>query len=440
MTDHPDVQSRHALESHFELRLLSEKTFSHTRIPRHGIALLQALQFSDPDSQELPHLTTPEWDALLELCDETQLTLLVGDLCRAALPDWVRTRIDQNYLDNARRFARLRKELLELAESLSAHSIEFALLKGFSHFPDFCPHPLLRAQGDIDIWCLPERISEARDALTAIGYRAIGVSESRHLAPMIRETRWDWRRDYFAPDLPIPVDLHYQLWDAEREYLPGPSEKEVWHRRSEIFSDGCPLPALDLADTLAFAALHLLMHLLHGDVRLQRAWEIAFFLDSHTSDTKFWHRWQTLYSSRVRELQLVIFALARRWFSCSVPPLIADEFEALPDDIRLWIEKYGLSPIEGLFVPNKDELWLNMCLLRSLRAKIHIFFRRLLPVHAADLGRFGEVSGSRRGIAQRLSTFCFLLWRAVYHSKTLFPTCLGGLRWYRQLRRLGGRS
>jgi hypothetical protein len=38
-----------------------------------------------------------------------------------------------------------------------------------------------------------------------------------------------------------------------------------------------------------FAALHLLLHLLHGDLPLQRAWEIARFLGTHACDEDFGH-------------------------------------------------------------------------------------------------------------------------------------------------------
>ena len=52
--------------------------------------------------------------------------------------------------------------------------------------------------------------------------------------------------------------------------------------------DGRAIPVLCEADTLAFAALHLLMHVLHGDLRLQRAWEIAHFVHTRADDDDFW--------------------------------------------------------------------------------------------------------------------------------------------------------
>jgi hypothetical protein len=78
---------------------------------------------------------------------------------------------------------------------------------------------------------------------------------------------------------------------------------------------------LDLADTLVFAVLHFMMHLLHGDLRLQRAWEIAHFLHARSTDAAFWSRWESLYSPQVLQMQAIAFDLGRQWFGCDLSPL-----------------------------------------------------------------------------------------------------------------------
>ena len=408
------------------------------RIPRYGTALLEALQFSNPNHDALRILSATEWDQLLALCDQTQLTLMLGHLCGPSLPDCIRDRIERNSLDNAARFARLKSAAFEIAEALSARSIEFVFLKGFVHSPLFSPDPLLRVQGDIDIWCLPESILAANDVLTALGYRPIGHSKGRHLPPMVRETNWKWRGDYFAQDLPIPVDLHYQLWDETMEGIPGPREREVWSRQSQTaFGAGRCAPVLDLADTLAFAALHLLMHLLHGDLRLQRAWEIAYFLNGRPEDDQFWLRWHGLYSSQVRGLQVVVFCLVHRWFNCGLPSLITEGARALPEDTKFWMHKYGVSPVESLFVPNKDELWLNMCLLSSSRARIRVFCRRLFPINAVELAATTQASARPGNAPHNAGEFRYLIRRAGHHSRTLLPACGRGVQWWWLRKRLG---
>jgi predicted MFS family arabinose efflux permease len=406
-------------------------------IPRYGSALLQALQFSHADCSELERLDPTEWRKLLALCDSTQLTLLLGHLCGPRLPEQIRTRIERNYLDNAQRFERLKTSVVEISDCLTQRSIDFCLLKGFAHSPDFTPDPRLRAQGDIDLWCQPRQLIEARDALLDLGYRPFGKSKGRHLDPMIRETSWKWGGDYYASDLPIPIDLHFSMWDEKMEGIPGPGELELWKRRRTFTVEGRSIQVLDPADALAFAALHLMMHLLHGDLRLQRAWELAYFIENRARDDEFWTRWRRYHAGESGQLQLIAFMLVCRWFGCRWPEALKNEPESLPRDVSLWLSRYGFSPIENLFVPNKDEVWLNLCLLISFKAKTRVFLRRLLPLKAAaEANTPNNGAHSKKGVAT-LQRMRFLVERSFVHARTMPITCLRGLEWWWLCQQLG---
>ncbi len=251
---------------------------------------------------------------------------------------------------------------------------------------------------------------------------------------MIREASWEWTGDYFAPDLPIPVDLHYQLWDASMEHITGPAEDAIWRRCVPAGVSGCGiLQQLNLADALAFASLHVLMHLLHGDVRLQRIWELAFFLQRHASDEQFWKYWKGLYTDEERRIQVIPLALAADWFGCTLPGGIVSEIASLPESILLWMDHYSASPLESLFsrnplFANKNELLLNLCLLHSPRSKIKVVWRRLLPIHAAD------DACPDNGISQRRSARTFQhmasKWqRALRHLAVLPVICWHLMLW-----------
>lgn len=384
-------------------------------IPRYAKALLQALNFENRDGNGLRQLSDCEWRQLLEFCDEAQLTLVLGELGRPFLPIWVKARIQRNAAGNALRFERIKAATLEIARWLTANSIDFALVKGHTHAPVFTPDPLLRAQNDIDIWCLADEVFRARDVLLRQGYRHFGKSKGRHLDPLIRESSWTWTGDYFAPDLPIPVELHYQLWDGKFECIAGPDECEIWKRRGEALLDEHTVATLDVADALAFAALHLLMHLFHGDLRLQRAWEIGYFLEHHADDDAFWNRWRSFYPAEVRQMQVIVFLLASRWFGCRFPGSICAEIDFISRNARLWIRQYCFSPVESLFSPNKDELWLNLVLVPSLGGKLRVAARRLFPIHAASAGHPEQATG--------LSTA-----RMSYHLRSLPRTLSSGFR------------
>lgn len=407
------------------------RALAHARVPTYAMALLESLQFCDPDTQWLESLSEAEWHTLLAFADSRQLTLLLGSLCGSALPDWVEARIGRNYRSARKRFERLNAALFEISDALESRHIEFVLLKAHAHCPSFTPDPVLRAQGDIDLWCIRGRVFDAREALLELGYLPQSASNGRHLAPLVRPTKWSWTGDYFAPDLPIPVDLHYALWDVSETSLAGPAEHEFWNRREWILVAGRKMLGLSETDTLAFAALHLLMHLFGGDLRLQRAWEIARFLHTRAHDDQFWHKWQLLHSPESRQLQAIAFSLSANWFGSRISHRLLDEEHNFPGDVKLWMERYSLRPLESLFNPRKDELWLHLSLLASKRDKLRIFVRRLIPIRLPTKhANPDSSSAARTETGERMMEWQFRLSRFAHHLRTLFPTLAGAIKWW----------
>ena len=371
-------------------------------IPNEALAVLEALRFDGAGPDRLRALDDEGFRKVLALCDPAQLTLTLDDICHDALPGWIQERIAKNLRNYTRRFARLTDGLDEIADTFTRRGIEFVVLKGVAHSPEFTTQPLLRAQGDIDLWCSPAGLEAGQQALLDLGYRPHGRSEGRHLTPMVRERSWAWHGDYFAADLPIPVELHYRLWDEEFEGIAAPGQQGFWDRRAGSL--------LALPDTLGFAALHLLMHLLHGDLRLQRAWEIAHFLERHADDDAFWADWRAHHPPELRRLEAIVFHLTADWFGAALPAAAGEAIEELPAGVRLWIDRYALSPVEALFHPNKDEIWLQLCLVRRFRDQCAILRRRILPVR----------SGRSRQARSRL----------LHHARAFLPALWSGVRWW----------
>jgi hypothetical protein len=398
---------------------------------------LEALSFDGAGNGLLRQLDDSEYRSLLKFCDKAHLALTLAHFHGDAMPEWVGARLAGNLRDYSKRFARLKASLFEIADAFERRGIEFIVLKGLTHSPEYTPDPLLRAQGDIDIWCKPESIVAARDELLTLGYAPHGPSEGRHLPPMLRPSKWEWRGDYYDPGLPIAVELHFQLWDDRMESIPVPGQAEFWNRRVTKLVAGRPLPALSGPDTLAFAALHLLMHVFHGDLRTQRAWEIANFLDTHVSDAAFWASWRQCHPDSLHRLEAIVFKLAAEWFGCRLAPEAAETVDQLPGDVRLWMEHYPLSPVEALFHPNKDEIWLQLSLVESFGEKLAVFRRRILPMRAPPTFRQGK-SNARAAMAQIGRMLRFTVIRSVRHLCAFFPTLWGGVRWHWRRTQLGG--
>jgi MFS family permease len=202
----------------------------------------------------------------------------------------------------------------------------------------------------------------------------------------MREQSWEWRGDFYAPDIPIGVDLHYELWDSEMEGMRGPDESDMWDRCVAVRVGDRTVWALSRPDTLTFAVLHLLMHLLHGDLRLHRAWEIAYFLHRSRHDEEFWRRWQALYSPEVRVSQFTTFALAQLWFGCDASETVTRRIAA----------------------------------------------RRLIPI---DLQTLVQANDAAANSAAGSPLQRGRLW---HHAKTLLPTCLQAIGFWWKLQGLSG--
>ena len=337
-------------------------------VPRGILGVLEALQFEGARTSRLHGLGVDEWQMLLSWCDRRQLTLMLPEYCGDALPIWVQERISGTTVDFEKRLLDLKADLFEIARSLGGRGLEFVVLKGITHAPTLTPSALWRAQGDIDLWLNGESVYDAQDALIALGYVSTSSGGPRHLAPFVRPIEWQWRGN--LAEVPVGIELHHTLWSRNAEYINISGQHEFWERRETRFFDGHALDVLRREDLLAFAAVHLFLHLIHGDLPLQRSWEIANFLHYSANDEPFWNNWKQLQPPDLRQIQTVVFAIVNEWFACRLPECVEEAELHLPDNVRLWLDRFALSPLKSQFRPNKDDLWLHLALIDSFREKV----------------------------------------------------------------------
>jgi hypothetical protein len=317
---------------------------------------------------------------------------------------------------NVRARNAIRVQRIAAAYAEIAPLFEHVVLKGFTHVPDFTADPNARVQYDLDLYVPPSQKEKARDALLTLGYEAIGRMEGLamdHLPTMVRKTGWQWRGDYFDPDLPPAVEVHFRFWDEETERLPAEGVEEFWDRREGN--------QLALVDRLGYAALHLTRHLLRGNVKAAHAWELAHFLDTHR-DPRFWSEWRKLHSASLRRIESVAFLLAKSWFDLDI------EIEDLTPDVHRWFERYKWSPLD---TSNKHELWLHTSLVDSTRDRISILRRRLIP--ASLPGPIDAIHIARPSLARRAQAAMrnsgYALSRAAHHLRLFAPTLVEGVKW-----------
>src|SRR5262249_53610975 len=148
------------------------------RLPQPVWAVLRALRLEDPEYSALTALDDSGWRQALDFTDRAQLTLALSDRLAAAglggrLPAAIRGRLERNLADNTKRTRRIRELVAEISGRFSVAGVEFVILKGLTHCPDFVADPRLRVQYDIDFYCPPGSLDGAREILLGMGYEPI---------------------------------------------------------------------------------------------------------------------------------------------------------------------------------------------------------------------------------------------------------------------------
>jgi Uncharacterised nucleotidyltransferase len=410
-------------------------------MPSALLPVIRGLRFTDAQPDRLNLIGDAGWRRLLPLTDRSQLTLPLGVRCREYLPEWVRDRIDGNLANNAIRQERIAKTYHRIASTFSAREIEFAVLKGFSHYPLYCADLRHRPQYDLDLYCPPDQIERAYAELLALGYEPFGRtgrSALDHLPPLILKTGWRAKDDYYDPDIPVTVELHFRFWDRATERFGVSGAERFWERRETRQAGPLMFPALHPADAFSYAAWHLVRHLMRGDARAYHVYELAHFLHNTAQPESlqpeaFWKDWRDARPSPL--VETIACRLAVEWFGCSVNPVMREFLNALPADVERWFGMFGLSPLEALEHPNKDELFLHLCLVDGFDDRLQIIKRRLFPrrlnPYIADV--HVPAPDLRLRLKRRVAGGAFLVQRTLHHARALTPLVRNGVRWRRAL-------
>lgn len=379
------------------------------------------MHLDQPQPEGLARLSEAEWREALKFCDRSRITLAFREAAAESLPGWVRERLDANARNNAVRLTRIEELYRTLQARLSGAQVEFAALKGITH-PALFPHAPARVQYDLDLYVPRPFVGLANELLVADGWQPAEGMEAYptdHLPVLVRKHSWQFRGDFFDVEMPLAVELHFQFWNANIERLPAAGAEQFWERRVRREAAGVQLGMLSPPDALGYAALHLLRHLLRGNVQPFHVYEIARLLDALSDDAAFWDEWSRLHSPQMRRLEAVVFRLAQEWFGGRVAAKAQEQIDRLPARTLLWFADYALSPALRDFHSNKDELWLHFSLLDSRADCWRVARRRLFP--SAPLPH-------SRGLALR---------RLRHHALSLPRAAWTGLRWAMRIRPLG---
>jgi hypothetical protein len=401
-------------------------------------ALMAALQFGEPKPEGLRQLSDSDWHELLAFSDRAHLTLPLILRNKQSVPAWVWHRAGTNLADNRKRRQRIAASYQEIASAFSREHIQHLVIKGFAQYPDFISALDTRMQSDIDIYCPREAIRSAQQALWKIGYasdRTLEGYPADHVPAMSRPGNWLWRGNYYDPEMPTGVDLHFCLWNEGLTRVSVNGLQGFWGRRVLRESAGFWFPSLATVDNLAFSALHIVRDLMRGDAVLHRVYEMACFLDKRAEDDLFWEEWLQTHPEQLRSMQAISFSLAREWFGCRCGVVAEDEIARLAEPVAQWLKKFSSSPLTGMFTPNKHGLWLHLALLNGTHDKFQIMQSTLLPLRLPHVGATAQ-STTRIAALKRfwptqrhLRYVLHVCLRFTYHLRLIPGTLWRGLEW-----------
>jgi hypothetical protein len=303
------------------------------------------------------------------------------------LPGTVLAELDRRTADNRLRTERILAEFQTLTRAFDQRNVKYAVLKGVSLLPDYCPEMSLRTQYDHDVFVAPDSLDTARKALEDAGYKP--KAEEGIDAPLVyRESEPEMRfsqksEALYSPILGRSIELHRTLWEGAEERIDVPLADDFLQRSRLRQWEGISFMALCDEDCLLFQVLHAFKHILRNWCRLSIFLDIAWFLDRRSGDSAFWES----FSRRIenirwaREATLVVFTLAEQLFGGICPPQLHSLLKTpVSPALYLWIERYGRRSAISNFNADKSSLFLHREFVDDSAEWATIRRRRLFPM------------------------------------------------------------
>ena len=303
------------------------------------------------------------------------------------LPEKVSAELERRSTDNRLRTERILQEFKAIIGGFEQHSVKYAVLKGVSLLPDYCPEMALRTQYDHDVLVAPESLDSARSALEDGGFCPKGAGGGE--APLVYrmpepEMRFSQNSEaLYSPLLGRSIELHQMLWERAEERIDVDLSDDFLDRSRLRQWGGIHFIALCDEDCLLFQVLHAFRHILRNWCRLSIFLEIAWFLNRRSSDSTFWRSYlERIESVRwAREATLIVFNLAKQLFGSAIPAQMRESLNTpIAPALHLWIERYGRHAAVSNFQGDKCSLFLHREFVEDPVAWATIRRRRLFPL------------------------------------------------------------
>ena len=306
--------------------------------------------------------TRHEWRRALNWLDASGLALYFLDRLKQshatdAVPADVFLELEERQSKNRERVAIIRQKFRMLNEDFHREGVEYAVLKGFSLVPEYCPDATLRAFSDIDYLIGNDSIDRAEKVLAARGY---ALKMRAHFSQCWWTTHpgeefifWIPVRapkseiEQYYPETPCTVELHVTTPDQAQKEPPGAARELAFNRRVRREWEGGAFFSLPEAEMFAGQVMHAFRHwVLDSKVRPCWLFEIGYFLRRRQDEDPIWETVNCLMhsDSLIAEVIRIMVRLTALVFG-EVHPKAQLWAAALNPAIQRWLDMYGRESV-----------------------------------------------------------------------------------------------
>jgi len=316
-----------------------------TRKPAERIVEFLSLS-PEANRANLGDIHPRKWKGVLRWMDDAGLSFYFLNKLKQTgatdtVPDWIASRLKTNLAANSERVGYLADRFDLLNRRFNAAGVRYAVLKGFSLIPEFCPDPNLRHQADLDYLVDEESLPAAQRIVVEAGYKQKPDPSNQEFV-FIRPGMGNpsRRSEQYSACSPHAVELHLDIWESN---LPA-VENLFSSGRAEIYGwQGLSFPALIDDDAFLLQVLHTSQHLFRYWVRMSCLFEIAYFLNRRHCDIPLWSRVEQRVGENLvlRDFVVVVTELAMKLFASPIPLLIREWGAKIRCGTRVWIDNYA---------------------------------------------------------------------------------------------------
>ena len=415
-------------------------------------AVVDCLRFDSsaaPALDRIARFGERDWKTSYRWLDDSGLVLyflhrLTELQAENVLPACVRDRFKDNLEKNRLRVAEMAKEFGALTGGFEEAGVQYVAEKGFTLVPEYCSDAGLRLQLDLDFLVSRATVEQAQAVIRSIGYFQAEASgppdrpwEIGFRAGQLR--RPTGNEDYYRPPDQRSVELHFDLWESDREGVEEGSPEEVFGRSVSRSWNGIPYRALGDEDALIQKALHTFKDIKGCWCRPSLFLEIASFLRNRSVDDTFWARFRDRVGDRAMLADSVnfTFSMALNLLGGTVP---AGGWTNQPPNpaLSLWVQRYGSDWALADYPGSKLPLLLYPQFIQSRSLCRKALTTKLFPRRSPGLLAFTETPQPWSLGAARRRRWGILVGRANYHGVELLRLCWHYPRWRRALSRSEG--